>query len=226
MTIRKLGKVRGLGGENLFQQPGDEEVQNALSGQAELLCAQASTIYQENVRNGREFYVMNAIGTPVAAVTAIPTTAVILALYNNEPDGGRSYVIDYVWTFCVAVTAVTQFHAGMIGCLGQVRETAQANAAPVIKTGNGSGKLDTRARTIIGGTTLPATTGLVANWMPLGDSFNSSVVTLPGFSQIANIDGRIIVPPGRYFATHMLSSVTTHTWIMGIGWTEKNLLLG
>jgi len=219
------GRVRGLNIDQ-FEEPLNEEVELRLSGQAEQLSALATSPYQENVRMGRNFYVSNAIASPIAAVTAIPTTAVILALYNNEPDGGRSYVIDYVWAFNVAVTSVTIFHAGMIGCLGQVREAIPTNAAPVIKSSSGTGKLDTRARTIVSGTALPATTGLATNWFPLGDSWVNSVVTLPGHAQIVNVDGRIIVPPGRYFATHVLSSITTHTYIMGIGWTEKNLMLG
>jgi hypothetical protein len=225
MTIRAMGKVRGLNIDQ-YEQPGDEEVQTVLSGQAEQLAAFATTQYQENVRNGRAFWVANAIGSPVAPVTSIPTTAHTIALYNNEPDGGRSYVIDYVWAFNVAVSSVTIFHTGMIGCLGQVREAIPANAAPVIKSANGTGKLDTRARTFIGGTALPATTGLAANWFPIGDSWINSVVTLPGHSKIVDIDGRVIVSPGRWFAVHTLSSITTQTYIMGIGWTEKNLYLG
>ena len=222
MTIRAMGKVRGLNIDQ-YEQPGDEEVQSALSGQAEELSCFASAQYQEQVRNGRAFYISNAIGSPVAPVTAIPTTAVILALYNNEPDGGRSYVLDYVWAFNVAVTSVTIFHSGIIGQLGQIREAIPTNAAPVIKSANGMGKLDSRARTVVGTTVASFTAG---GWFPMGDSWINSVITLPGHSKIVNVDGRIIVPPGRYFGLHVLSSITTQTYIMGIGWTEKNLYLG
>jgi hypothetical protein len=221
--IKLLGKVRGLNTDQV-EEPGAEEIQFALTAQAEQLVAHGAQWNQENVRQGRAFWVANAIGTPVAALTAIPTTAAALAIYNNEPDGGRSYVIDYVWCFNVAVTAVTQFHAGMIGCLGEVREAIPTAGAPVIKNACGSGKLDTRCRPIIAG--MGAGSGLAANWFPMGPTWKSSVVTLPGLAMIVPVEGRVIVPPGRYFGVAVLSSITTHTYICGIGWTEKQLILG
>ena len=223
--IKMLGKVRGLNTDQR-EEIHKEEIQVALSGQAEELYAYSSAPDQEIIRQGRSYWIANAIGSPIAAVTSIPSTAIIIALYNNEPDGGRSYVIDYVWNFVVAVTAVTQFHAGIIGVLGQVREAIPTNAAPVIKTRCGTGKADSLARTIVSATALPATTGITANWFPLGQTFRSSVVTLPGLSQFVPVEGRIIVPPGRYFGLHVLASLTTFTNIMGIGWTEKTLQLG
>lgn len=221
--IQMLGKVRGINTDQLEVQ-NDEEMQVALNGQGEELVVFGTQPSQENVRGGRAFWVANAIGTPVAAVTAIPTTAAILSIYNNEPDGGRSCVIDYVWAFNVAVTSVTQFHAGMIAVLGQVREAIPAAGAPVIKHNSGMGKIDTRVRPVVAA--LPAGTGLAAHWRPIGNMWRSSVVTLPGLAQFVPVDGRIIVPPGRYFGVHVLSSITTHTYICGIGWTEKQLVLG
>ena len=226
IDIKAVGRILGTNTGDVVEATGCEETQVMLTGQAEELTANAAAIYQDASRIGRSFWVANAIGTPVSAVTAIPTTAHMLALYNNEPDGGRSYVINYVWVHNVAVTAVTIFHAGIIGLLGQVREAIPTNAAPVVKNANSGGKLDTRARTIIGGTALPAGTGLAANWMPLSTTFHNKVVTLPGHGAYVPIDGRIIVPPGRYFAVHVLASITTNTYIAGIGWTEKNLVLG
>jgi hypothetical protein len=221
--IAVVGKVRGTNVDQLEEQ-GSEEIQIHLNSQAEQIHANAAACGQENARSGRSFWVANAIGTPVAALTAIPTTAACISIYNNEPDGGRSYVIDYVWAFNVAVTAITIFHSGMIGLLGQVREGIPAAGAPVIKSSHGMGKLDTRCRPVVAA--LPAGTGLAALWFPLGNTWINSVVTLPGHSMIADCQGRYIVPPGRYFAVHVMSSITTNTYICGIGWTEKLLQLG
>lgn len=218
-----LGKVRGLIPDFLLPA-GREDEQFHLSGQGDIQTSTPAAPYQEIVRNGRSFWANT--GTAVASVTAIPTTAVAIALYNNEPDGGRSYVIDDVWALYTANTAVALVHAGIIACLGQVREAIPTNSAATVKQYAGMGKNDTRARTIIGGTALPATTGIAANWFPLGAAVNGAVVTLPGFQQRVNVDGRIIVPPGRYFAVHTLSSVTTTSAQMGISWTEKQLVLG
>jgi hypothetical protein len=217
-----FGKVRGVNTDYIAPAlREDEQVQ--LTGQGEQLVACLSP-YQEDVRNGRSFFTNTA--TNIASVIALPTTAVTLALYNNEPDGGRSYVITRVAAQWTANTAVAQVHVGIIGCLGLVREAAPTTSAATIKQLNGMGKNDTRARTIVGGTTLPATTGIAANWFPLAPSISTAVVTLPGMSQIAEIDGRIIVPPGRYFAVHTLGSVVTTSAQVYIYWTEKQLLLG
>lgn len=218
-----FGKVRGIVTDLLFPAAREDE-QVQLSGQGEQEFALAAAPYQEDVRQGRSFAVNTT--TAVASVTALPTTAVGIALYNNEPDGGRSYVITRVAAQYTANTAVAQVHVGIIGCLGLVREAIPTTSAAIIKQLNGMGKLDTRARTIVGGTTLPATTGIAANWFPLGSSISTAVITLPGMNQTIDVDGRIIVPPGRYFAIHTLGSVVTTSAQLHIHWTEKQLLLG
>jgi len=221
--IAAYGKVRGLD-VGAYCRVGCEDHPIGLSGQGEQLFAWAAAQGQENARGGRSYWVANPIGSPIAAVTAIPTTAVILALFNNEPEGGRSYIIDYVWAHFVVVPAAL-VHCGIIGLLGQVREAIPTNSAAVVKCSHGMGKLDTLARTVLN-TTVPATTGLAGSWQPLGDSIRTSIVSVAGVNIMNPVDGRIIVPPGRYFGVHVLSSVTTSTSIMGIGWTEKQLYLG
>jgi hypothetical protein len=218
-----LGKVRGMATDLLLPASREDE-QPQLSGQGEQEYALGAAPYQEDVRQGRAFWSNTA--TAVASVTAIPTTAVAFAIYNNEPDGGRSYIITRVAAQYTVNTAIAQVHVGIIGCLGLVREAIPTTSAATIKQANGMGKLDTRARTIVGGTALPATTGIAANWFPLGASISTAVITLPGMNQMVEVDGRIIVPPGRYFAVHTLGSVTTTSAQMFIYWTEKQLLLG
>jgi hypothetical protein len=218
-----LGNVRGLIQDVLLPTNRDEQ-QLSLSGQDEILSAYGASDYQEDVRNGRAFWVNNT--TAVALVTAIPTTAVNIAIYNNEPDGGRSYVITQVTAQSLAGGAV-QYHAGIIGLLGQMRETAPSNSAMTVKCANGSGKLDTRVRHIVAATTLPGTTtGLQHQWFPLTNTATSAVVSLGGMGLRANVNGRYIVPPGRYFAVHVLGSAVGSTWMMSIWWVEKQLLLG
>jgi len=232
--ISYLGKIRGLNiGES--DEVGTETTQIAMSGQGEQLSGFAAAQYQEEFRRGRSFWSNNLPAAPIAAVTAIPTVAYILAIWNCEMDGGRSYIIDYVWAHFVVIPAAL-VHMGIIGCLGQVRDVVLGGAAPiptvaqnvgVIRSSNGTGAKDTRARVTIGGApNMPATSGIAANWFPIGDSTTSAVVSLPGPGLWSQVNGRIVVPPGRVFAVHVLSSVTTTTSIMGIGWTEKQLTLG
>jgi hypothetical protein len=220
--LKILGKVRGIFMDLLPTNREDEQLQ--LSGQGDLLVAHGAAPYQEIVRQGKSFWVNTTVD--VAAVTAIPTTAVLMALYNNENDGGRSLIIDQVWAMCTTDAAAGLKHFGIICCLGTVREAVPADAALAIKQCNGMGNTDTRVRTIISGTALPAGTGIAANWFPVGNSNNSAVASLPGYQLTADVNGRYIVPPGRYFAIHVLGSVNTSEFQTGIMWHEKVLLNG
>ena len=98
-----LAKIRGLNTDVQYGY-GDEETQFELSGQGEQEIALAATPFQEIYRQSRSYYI-NTI-TQVASVIAMPTTAVAFAIYNNEPDGGRSYIIDQVWALFTANASI------------------------------------------------------------------------------------------------------------------------
>jgi hypothetical protein len=68
---------------------------------------------------------------------------------------------------------------------------------------------------------------LAGNWIPLGPSvgFPGAGAT-PGDGLWAPVDGRFIVPPGRYFAMHVLADVVGSTFQGFIGWHEVQLTLG
>jgi hypothetical protein len=220
-----LAKIRGL---NTDIQYGNnaEETQFELSGQGEQVYANAAAPFQEVYRQSRSYYI-NTV-TQVASVIAMPTTAVAFAIYNNEPDGGRSYAIDQVWAMFTANASIKS-QAVLVGCMGHVRETPPTNAMSatiILKNPNGVGKNDSRSRCILTGTALPATTGFAGNWFPITDTSNTAVSALPGFQKVFNLDGRYIVPPGRYFAVHCVSAKTDVQAQYGIAWTERYLLHG
>jgi hypothetical protein len=225
MDVKVIGRIRKpLEGIDAAS-PGDDE-QLALTGGLEQLIAHGASPYGEITRLGRAFKVGTAAA--IGAVVAIPTTAVMLGLYNNEPDGGRSLVIDWIGAQNVVSTAVAG-QAQLLAMVGQVRETAPTDAAlPIVKlNGLGGSNGDTKARTILNATALPATTGLAANWIPWGPSVGKSgVAATPGYGLWAPVDGRIIVAPGRYFAVHVLANVVGETFVAFVGWHERQLVLG
>ena len=225
LPVQMLGRVRKLL-EGIDAEPvGEATEQVTLTQQLEQLVALGAAPYREIVRMGRAFYVNTTAA--IAAVVAIPTTAHMLALYNNEADGGRSYVIDWVAASGVAKTAAAG-QQQMLGNIGQVREAIPTDAALSIKKrdGLGSGN-DTKARTILNATALPATTGLAANWFPLGPAIGSpGAAATPGHGAFYPLDGRIIVAPGRYFAVHVLADVVGSTYQAFIAWHEAQLTLG
>jgi hypothetical protein len=163
----------------------------------------------------------------VAAVVAIPSTAVGFALYNNAADGGRSMVIDWVAASGVAKTAAAG-QAQLLCLPGQLREAAPTDAALAIKKANGygTGTNDTVARTILTATALPATTGITGNWVPIGPAVGApGAAATPGDGLWAAVDGRFITPPGRYFAVTVLADVVGSTFQLFVGWHEAQLQL-
>jgi hypothetical protein len=137
-------------------------------------------------------------------------------------------VIDWIAASGVAKTAAAG-QAQLLVNVGQVRETAPTDAALAIKKSNGYGQgtNDTVARSIVGGTALPAATGVAANWIPFGPAvgFPGAAAT-PGHGLWAQVDGRIVIPPGRYFAMHVLADVVGSTFQGFVGWHERQLVLG
>lgn len=214
--IRKLLEAIDLAGEN------NDEILT-LTGQLELLVAQGAAPYQEIVRSGRSFYTGTVAA--LAAVVAIPTVAHMFALYNTEPDDGRCLIVDWVAAQNVVSTAAAG-QAQILACLGQVREAIPVDAALSIKKANGmgGGSPDASVRTILGATPLPATTGLAANWFPIGQSMSKpGAAATPGYGMYQTVDGRLIVPPGRFLALHVLANVVGETFVGFIGWHEKQI---
>jgi hypothetical protein len=225
MEVKVLGRVRKLLEGLDAEPPGSSDEQIALTAQLEQLVAPGAAPFREITRMGRTFEVHTAAA--IGAVVAIPTTAQMLALYNNEPDGGRSYVIDWVAATNVVSTAVAS-QAQLLANIGQLREAAPTDAALTIKKLNGMGTgNDTKARTILNATALSAAMGLAANWFPLGPSVGKpGVAGTPGYGLWAPVDGRIIVPPGRFFAMHVLANVVGETFLAYMAWHEVQLTLG
>lgn len=195
-----------------------------LSQQSELLIAQGASPFQEATRSGGAVKVGTI--TPVAGVVAVPTTAAIFSLYNNEPDGGKSMIIDWIAALNAVSTAVAS-QAQILCLLGSVREAVPVDGGLVLTKMNGFGKSNLpNIITLLAATALPANTGLAANWFPWGGPMiKPGAAATPGYGGQFPVDGRMIVPPGRYFAMHVLSSVVGETFNGYVGFTMKQLNL-
>jgi hypothetical protein len=202
---------------------GDDE-QVALSEQLEQLVAISSSPYGEIIKIGRAFEVHTT--SAVAAVVAVPTVAHLLGIWNGEADGGRSLIIDRTWALMAAGTAAAG-QGAIIGCLGQTRVASLATASLAINALNGNGGKDTK---IINTTTnLDAVTGVAGNWRLLPGQTGGQKVgagATPGVYINAEVNGRIIVPPGRLFAISVLADVVGSTFTVGVEWHEKTIRLG
>lgn len=224
MEINTLGRVRKLSESYDIEAPGNN-AQLALTQQIELLIAAGVSPYQETTRPGRSVVLHTT--TAIAAVVAMPTTAHMYAIYNNEPDGGESFVVDWIAANNIVSTAVV-VQAQMLVCVGQVRETAPTDATVAnIKMNSLGVRNDVNLTSILNATALPGTTGIAANWLPWGDSVTKpSAVGTPGYGLWKPVEGRIIVAPGRYFAVHVLANVVGETFLAYIAGHMKQLTLG
>lgn len=219
MQVKLLGRVRKL----LEGIDAGDSSDLVLTEQGELLVGHGTSQYEEVTRIGRSFKAGTTAA--VAAVVAIPTTAVGFAIYNDEPDDGRVYVIDRVWAQNVASTAVAS-QAQLLALVGKQRETAPTDAMPAnsLISLSGMGGKDTKVKAILTATALPATTGLQGSWIPVGrNGVKPGVAATPGYGMVADINGRMLCPPGRYFAVHVLANAVGETFQMGVEWHERKI---
>lgn len=207
----------------------DDEISLKANQAKEMLVARGSAKYEDATRSGKRFSYRNTTG--VAAVTAVPTIATNCAFFNSDPAGGRSIIVDAIFASAVgnAAGALGQYH--IIYVLGQtdVRAAVDLPAFTVLipRKLNGLGPTsDTCVQIAIGGANLDAVTGVAVGWMPACTSVITAVTTLPGMHLWAQMDGRLIIPPGRLLGLHVMASQTTATWAMGIQWHEKVITLG
>lgn len=204
--------------------PEQDDVVLTLSQQLELLTAAGAAPYSEITAKVPTYQVHTA--SAIAAVVAVPTTAIMLGLYNNEPDGGQSVVIDSLAALNVVSTAVVA-QAGLLALVGQIRETVPTNAGLTITKMNGKGPGTPNVMTILNATALSAATGVAANWFPWGDNVTKpSAVATPGYQLWKPVDGRIIVAPGRFFAMHVQANVVGETFLAYINFHMKQYNLG
>jgi len=190
------------------------------------------------------------ISTPVGVYARIRAVAEILAgrpitdditpVLNDQAElvmsqGGASYqeivrsggAVKIGTTAAIDGVVAVATQAQILALVGAVRETAPTDAALALVKLNGNGNASLNIRSILNATALPATTGLAANWFPWGSQMlKTGAAATPGYGGQAMVNGGIIVPPGRYFAMHVLSSVVGETFVAFAGVHMKQLNLG
>jgi hypothetical protein len=144
---------------------------------------------------GDSWQVSNATGA--AAGTAFPTTTAGLQLWNGEPAGGKSYVIDSVGAAEIVVDATQSDQTGLFVCNNKPPVATPTDAALVIRSLSGRTSYGGRARTM-----LVATAMTNDGWFLCGTSAPSMVTAVAGaiWKQVdVRLDGLYIVPPGGQF---------------------------
>jgi hypothetical protein len=154
--------------------------------------------------------------TAAAPLTALPTTAYKIALWNG--DSTKWYVMDSAFVTVVADTAAIQNVSLLGNVSAQAVLTALANTiTPKPMFANqayaGSARIDVA-------TTIDSTSGVAVNWQTLGNSVGSASLSV-GCSIDVDLKGGIILPPNGLFALTAIGGAATATSIqLGFRWHE------
>ena len=186
-----------------------------INSERELLTAQGLPPYTEMSRRGLGYQVMNT--SALAALVVRPSTVAGLTLWNGEPDGGKTYVIDRLFAFNLVSTAA-EARSGMwaaIHPIGMAKPTADITA---IKSMSG--------RAGYGGAAIVDTGATVVDdgWFPVGPfSTVEPTGVLPGAIMEFKAEGRFLVPPRAGISIQVVSSVVGNTFTHGFAWYEVQL---
>lgn len=158
--------------------------------------------YAEMTRRGNRWKV--ATSTAFAPVAAVPTTTAPLEIVNNHAT--LCMVIDTIWVWQLLGTAVVW----SITPWAQVGAAVYSgNTALNIYSANGSvayaSATGTPAKTAINQTVV------AAGWEPFpGSTMNFGLAAAtPGGAVIGQVDGRLVVPPGKALHVAVSGSVAT-----------------
>lgn len=188
----------------------------------EALVAMGGSRFEEITREGHAFHCQSETAT--APVAAPGTTTCGFGIWNSAADGGRSIIIDML--FAANVTAgATLGNFSMMYVLGQTRVVALTGDLTIRKNNGMGPTTDSVALCEAGGAILDTVTGVVIGWLPIGPTVNAHVVSLFGMCLVAEVDGRIIVPPGRALGLEVIADTAAGTWNMGAMWHEKVITL-
>jgi hypothetical protein len=182
-----------------------------------LAVAQTELPLGEVTRAGR-FYVggLQLAANAIAPDTSLPTTTAKLALFNGEPDGGKTYFIDHAHLFLASGTAAAGLTAWAAVSKGKLATAVAAMAtgfdvaAARGLQGNSNAKFGTAV-------TLPA--GTV--WHSLGGGYQAAAANFGQSDQPWEIRGGLAVPPGYALGLAVLSGAgTTPLYGWSLRWAE------
>lgn len=158
----------------------------------------------------------------VAALVVRPSTVAGITLWNGEAPGGKSYVIDRLFTHhLVGTSAISYFSIwacvhppGMTDPGSDIARSATNLVGNTGKAYNGAG--------VVGvGETVDDN-----GWFPWGQGQPTPVVnTIPGSAATAEVNGRLIVPPTGGISLTVVASVVGETFTSGLSWYEAQLAL-
>ncbi len=169
----------------------------------------------EMARKGQTWATIST--TAVAGLVVRPSTTAAFELWNGYAAGGKSLIVDRLFFFNLVSTNVVE------GFSGWAAVTA-AKAAP------SSDSLTVRGNTgkPYGGPVIAgrSTTVVDSGWFPWTNAYQKGAGgVVPFGAVIAEVDGRLIVPPQCSLCLHVVASLVGQTFTQGASWYEEQITL-
>lgn len=213
MSVVSQGRVKS--GSNK-----GEEKDIGLDSEGGLLVAQGLPAGVELSRLGIGWSVIQTAAT--AALVVRPSTVAAITLWNGEAAGGKSYVIDRLFTHNLVSTAAVAFFGiwatvhppGMTDPGVDLARSATNLVGNTGKTYNGQGVVGVAETVVDNG------------WFPWGRGQqieNGGV--LPGSHADVEVAGRLIVPPSGGISVQVVAGLVGDTFTSGLSWYEVQLEL-
>lgn len=215
-STKIFGWVRKL----YAQDYAEGEGQLAINTRGDLSVVQGLPPRAELVRLGKSWNASIPTGSAFAPVAAWPTTLANIILYNGEPAGGKTYVIDRAWAAAITTIAAASSFALLAQNVGnQPTVAAPANNAAVLKTSsNCRNNYDGNARLAIANSAF----AIASQWDVIAAMAASPSASI-GASTYADLYGAYVVPPGGVFCLNVVASTAAGTMIQGLSWHEVQL---
>ena len=200
-----LGLARTGGTRNQTQLDANEK--------NELLVAYGLPPYTEAVRKGSAWATMSTAA--VAGLVVRPGTIAAFEIFNNYSAGDKCLIIDRLFFFNLVSTNVVEGFSGW----------AQVTAAKAAVT-SGSFTVRGASGKAYGGPVIAAasTTVIDSGWFPWGNAYQKGAGGVVPFGAIvAEVGGRLIVPPQSSLCLHVVASLVGQTFTQGASWFEEKL---
>lgn len=190
-----------------------------LTSNQSLATALVESVFAEMSRAGRRFVASpGVIANAQIPVADMPTTAAAYALWNGEPAGGKSYVIDAI-SFHQASGTAGAGASLLAGVASAAQAAAVANGAGVVVKSASGSSLGTKA-TFGEAITLAGAPA----WMTVGGNQEPTTAGVGSGQPLTMIAGLFIVPPGYCLGLNILAPVgTTSKFGISVMWHEIEL---
>ena len=193
----------------------------AVGGQGNLLMQKFLPDYACLVAEGRVWRAQEATAT--ASVVALPTTASLFTVGNNEPDDGLWYVGLAVYGIAAA-NAVALDYFGLAGIISQQKAVTGGIDVSLARDIASTSVVSMRGGAVRYAGNAILDTGVTVTddlWFPLGTGSGSTAVnSATGIPLWHWVHGLVVLPPKTLFGMVSTATSTSNTTRKGFIWAE------